>query len=378
MKGGRVQRVGRRPRLNGLRGFAILMILAFHATRRGDVLPGAYVGVEIYFVLSGYLITALLIDEFATTGRISFPRFFARRALRLFPPLLPFFAACLLILLRVHDGLHTLMVRFLVATVGYCANIFLAFGHDLYWAHSWSLSAEEQFYLLWPALLFVLLRRGFSPRTVTAVTAAAFVLVSLPRVLLWRYGGHAGDSRFAFYSPFTHADGLLLGCLLGQLFAWNLIPDGPRARRLIAGAGVVSFAFVLAVFARVSTSSSFLYDGGFTLIGLACAFLVLGSLQSAPAAPFRLLDWRPLRYTGEISYGLYLWNPLFLFNYPGTAFNPVLATALTFAVAAASFRWIETPALRRKGRFAAAAHQAAVVVEPAASEPPITAAQEPR
>jgi peptidoglycan/LPS O-acetylase OafA/YrhL len=82
--------VGRRPRLNGLRGFAILMILAFHATRRNDVLPGACVGVEIYFVLSGFLITALLIDEFATTGRISFPRFFARRALRLAPPLLPF------------------------------------------------------------------------------------------------------------------------------------------------------------------------------------------------------------------------------------------------------------------------------------------------
>jgi peptidoglycan/LPS O-acetylase OafA/YrhL len=85
-----VRQVGRRPRLNGLRGFAILMILAFHATRRNDVLPGACVGVEIYFVLSGFLITALLIDEFATTGRISFPRFFARRALRLAPPLLPF------------------------------------------------------------------------------------------------------------------------------------------------------------------------------------------------------------------------------------------------------------------------------------------------
>jgi peptidoglycan/LPS O-acetylase OafA/YrhL len=124
--------------------------------------------------------------------------------------------------------------------------------------------------------------------------------------------------------------------------------------------------FVLAVFVWVPTSSGFLYDGGFTL-ALACAFLVLGSLQASPAAPFRLLDWRPLRYTGKISYALYLWNPVFLFNYPGTAFNPVLATALTFAVAAASFRWIETPALRRKGRFAAVAHQTDVVVEPAAA-----------
>jgi peptidoglycan/LPS O-acetylase OafA/YrhL len=370
-----VRQVGRRPRLNGLRGFAILMILAFHATRRNHVLPGAYVGVEIYFVLSGFLITALLIDEFATTGRISFPRFFARRALRLAPPLLPFFAASLLILLRVHDGLRTLMERFLIATVGYCANIFLAFGHNLYWAHSWSLSAEERFYLVWPALLFLLLRSRLSPRVVTAATAAAFILASLPRVLLWRYGGYAGDSRFAFYSPFTHADGLLLGCLLGQFFAWNLIPDRPSARRMIGGAGAASLAFVLAVFVWVPTSSGFLYDGGFTLIALACALLVLGSLQGSPVAPFRLLDWRPLRYTGKISYGLYLWNVVFLFNYPGTAFNPVLATALTFAVAAASFRWIETPALRRKGHFAAVAHQTDVVIEPAAPEPHISAAR---
>ena len=80
-------------------------------------------------------------------------------------------------------------------------------------------------------------------------------------------------------------------------------------------------------------------------------------------------DWRPLRYTGEISYGLYLWNPVFLFNYPGSAFNPMLATVLTFAVAAVSFRWLERPALRYKGRFAPVPHQADVVVEPATPEP---------
>jgi peptidoglycan/LPS O-acetylase OafA/YrhL len=362
-----VQRLGRRSLLNGLRGLAILMVLAFHAAR-GRALLGGYAGVDLFFVLSGFLITTLLIDEFATTARISLPKFYARRALRLFPALAPFLIASLVIFVRVHGDLRALMGRFLLATTFYCANFFEAHGHLLYWAHTWSLSAEEQFYLLWPALLILLLRSRLPPRAIAATTAVIFLLASLARVVAWRYGPQAGDSRFAFYSPFTHADGLVLGCLLGQLFAWNLLPEGKLARRVFGGASLAALAYLVGVFVRIPQSSAILYEGGFTLIAVACALLLLEALQPSPLGLFRLLEWRPLRYTGEISYGLYIWNPVFLFNYPGTAFNPVVATVLTFAVAAASFRWVEAPALRFKRRFAPASHQVEVVIEPAAPE----------
>ena len=344
------------------------MVLAFHASRQ-SAFPGAYVGVEIYFVLSGFLITALLIDEFATNGRISFPKFYARRALRLFPAIVPFLLACLAIYVRVHDELRAQMARYLFATVFYCANIFEAYGHPLYWAHTWSLSAEEQFYLLWPALLVVLLWSRLPPRAVAGVTFAVLVAAALARVVAWNIGAHQGDSRFGFYSPFTHADGLLIGCLLGELYAWNLLPVAGRLRAAIRLSGLPALGVVIAVLFAVPSDSRFLYEGGFTLATVACALVVLGALEEEPQPPFRLLGWRPLRYVGEISYALYIWNPLFLFNYPGSAINPVLGTALTFAAAAASFHWIEIPALRLKRRFAPVPHQADVVVEPAPLPP---------
>jgi peptidoglycan/LPS O-acetylase OafA/YrhL len=204
------------------------------------------------------------------------------------------------------------------------------------------------------------------------------VVATLARTVAWNVGAHAGDSRYAFYSPFTHADGLLSGCLLGELYTWNRLPATGPLRRLVRAAAVPALAVALAFLFVVSSDSAFLYEGGFTLAVVACAVVVLAALDDdAPLFPFRLLDLRPLRYVGEISYGLYIWNPVFLFNYPGSALNAVLGTALTFGVAAASFRWIEAPALRLKSRFAPVAHQAEVVVEPAAPGPTRSAQARP-
>jgi peptidoglycan/LPS O-acetylase OafA/YrhL len=345
----------------------MLMVLAFHATRQATF-TGAFVGVEMFFVLSGFLITTLLIDEFASAGRVSLTKFYARRALRLFPALILFLGACLVIYARVNGGLETLMTRFLVATTFYCANLFEAFGHHLYWAHTWSLSAEEQYYLVWPILLVIMLRARLSPRLIVLLTAAAFVAASIPRIILWRYGAHHEDVAFVFYSPFTHADGLLLGCLLGELYAWDLLPSGEAWRRAVGAGAVASLAISVVVLFTLSRDSAALYDGGYSLVFLSCAVLILGCIERDPARPLRLLEWRPLTYTGEISYGLYLWNPLFLFNYPGSAINPFIAVVLSVGVAAASFRWVEKPALQLKSRFTPVRHQQPVVVEPAPLE----------
>lgn len=355
--------LGRLPRLNGLRGVAILMIVAFHATHERYV-PGGFVGVDVFFVLSGFLITALLLDEWESAGRISLRRFYVRRVLRLFPALGVFLLVCLAIYARVDDGLQTLMGRFILATTLYVANIVQAGGTQLYWAHTWSLSAEEQFYVVWPALLILLLRSRAPRSLVAGVTAGLFVTASALRVILW-HGPYAGDVGAVLYSPFTHADGLLLGCLLGQLYAWDLLPRGERWRRGVALAAAVSAVLLAIVLATVHPATRWLYDGGYSLVVLAAGAILLAALDERPSLPVRALAWRPLTYTGEISYALYLWNPLFLFNYPGTTFNPVVGVALAYAVSAASFRFVETPALRLKSRFAGVRHQAAVVVEPA-------------
>jgi peptidoglycan/LPS O-acetylase OafA/YrhL len=355
--------LGRRPRLNGLRGVAILMIVAFHGTHERYV-PGGFVGVDVFFVLSGFLITALLLDEWESTGRISLRRFCVRRALRLFPALGVFLLACLAIYARVGGGLQTLMGRFLLATTFYVANIVQAGGTQLYWAHTWSLSAEEQFYVVWPALLILMLGSRAPRPLVAGVTAGLFVVASALRVVLW-HGPYAGDVGAALYSPFTHADGLLLGCLLGQLYTWDLLPPGERWRRLVVVAAGVSVVLLAVLLATVHPAAHWLYQGGYSLVVLASGAILLAALDDRAALPVRALAWRPLTYTGEISYALYLWNPLFLFNYPGSAFSPVVGVVLAYTVSAVSFRFVETPALRLKSRFAGVRHQAAVVVEPA-------------
>ena len=357
-------RLGRRPRLNGVRGVSVLLIVAYHfseALGGRNRVPGGFVGVDVFFVLSGFLITALLLDEWESAGRISFRNFYVRRALRLFPALAVFLVACAAIYVRVEGGLEELMGRFLVGTAFYVANLYEAFGHDMYWAHTWSLSAEEQFYLVWPLALVVMLRRGLPRRVIVGVTAIVALLPACARLVLWNSGPER-DLEFVFYSPFTHADGLLFGCLLAELYVWRMLPSRPRPLAIAGGVSLV--ALVVAAF-TVDISDGALYDGAYLLIVVAGGALVLACAEEVDAWPLRVLDWRVLTYTGEISYAFYLWNPLFLFNYPATTFHPVLGVVLAFGVSAASFRFVETPALRLKARFASVRHQAPVVVEPA-------------
>jgi peptidoglycan/LPS O-acetylase OafA/YrhL len=361
---GDVRRLGRRAEFNGLRGVWILAIVLYHATNERFV-RGALIGVDMFFLLSGFLITALLLDEYSNTGRISLRNFYMRRILRLFPALLLFLAGCLAIYVRVHGDLRDLMTRFLLATGLYFANIAESTGHSLYWAHTWTLSAEEQFYLVWPALLIVLFRSRLSRPQIVAATVGLALTSAVLRAAFWRYGPMAGNDQFAYYNPATHADSLLLGCALGQLFAWNLIPSSPRWRTPLqvtaAGCGLI----MVGVTALVNPRSPWLYQGGLLLIIVLTCFFFIGCFDENPSWPFRPLRWAPFVYIGQISYGLYLWNPVFLFNYPGDALHPVVGVALALGVSVLSFHLVEAPALRLKSRFATVRHQKPVVVEPA-------------
>jgi peptidoglycan/LPS O-acetylase OafA/YrhL len=304
-------------------------------------------GVTVFFTLSGFLITALLLEERRVNRRVDLGRFYARRALRLLPAL----AVCLVIVgivLMIRD--ESLSGVWLAAL--YVANLAPALGERLpYLSHTWSLSLEEQFYVVWP-LTLLLLARARRRWPVLAVTAAGIVVCAGLRILV--------DSKAVLAEPppvrvgffmLWRADALLVGCLLALVLGLALrLP--PRVIRL---SGVAGAAVVLA--ASTQATSDLYFHTWFTIVPVATAAVLLWLLVESSVLS-RALAFAPLRYTGRISYGLYLWHfPIFKLLEPELRALPgvvelALATAVSFAVAALSFRVVEQPFLRLKRRFA--------------------------
>lgn len=228
-------RLGHRPGLDGLRGVAILLVIIVHAS----LLPTTFgfIGVDLFFVLSGFLITCLLVEEWDQTRRISLKNFYMRRALRLLPALLAVLTAFVIVsaLTRNAREFH-LDVKEALAALFYCtnwANIFDLIRSD-YLGHMWSLSIEEQFYILWPAILLCLLRvapRKSLPQFVLFGAALSW----LTRVLLF-LGTTAGRERF-FFGLDTRADSLLLGCAIAAALTSGAFRDSTKIRTLALYAG---------------------------------------------------------------------------------------------------------------------------------------------
>jgi peptidoglycan/LPS O-acetylase OafA/YrhL len=348
-------RLGYRPALDGIRGIAILLVLGFHSQL--FFLRGGQLGVDIFFVLSGFLITCLLLEEWQREGAIRLKAFYVRRVLRLFPAL--FVALAVWALWAAYQSGDTgLIPRTVCAVLLYCTNLVLAFGGLTAlagFAHSWSLSAEEQFYLIWPACLWFLLRRGFSRRTIVCLLLGLVAAVNLYSPLLWE--GNGSWVRL-YFGPDTHSAPLLIGCAAALLFhsrGWSFV--GWRAFVLgvlfVLSAGVLCG---LAVF--VGDETAFLYYGGFTLIAIASAILTLGALQ-ANWWTTRLLDFTPLVWLGRLSYSLYLWHVLaYSFFEEATrgislrwSLAKLLPNVLALLLAGLSYVIVERPFLRLKDRF---------------------------
>jgi peptidoglycan/LPS O-acetylase OafA/YrhL len=327
----RGDKLGYRPALDGLRGIAVLLVIACHAVP--DRLGGAgSVGVTVFFVLSGYLITTILRRELADTGRINFRAFYGRRARRLLPALGLLLVAAAGYLLDSHQSLGPIAV-----TAGYASNFVSATGFNLgVLNHTWTLSLEEQYYLLWPLLMLVVARRR---HPVLILGSVAVVSVGL-RCGLWLAG--ATIDR-VYYAPDTRADAILVGCAL----AFIAIGTGGR---WIKPAAVVSAA-TLTVACLTAWS---------VLVWLLFPLAVGSAALVACAAqyPVRVLAWRPLVFTGKISYGLYLWNlPASLALQQWDAPGWVLTVALfgvSFALAIVSWYVIERPFMRTPVKVSAA------------------------
>jgi peptidoglycan/LPS O-acetylase OafA/YrhL len=355
------------PALNGLRGLAVIGVVAYHL--QIGWARGGYLGVDLFFVLSGFLITTLLLEEWVGTGRVDLGAFWGRRARRLLPALFLVVLALALYLIcnavwggPGANGLIDLsgLRGDAVATLLYVNNWHLIFAHQSYFAqfstpsplqHTWSLAIEEQFYLVWPLLLLVVLkygRRGWRRVGVT-VTIALGVGSSVLMAALF----HPGlDPSRIYYGTDTRLFDLMAGATLAFLVAARRQP-GAAARRTLHWVGPAA-AVVLGVFwVRAGTSgglpTDFMFEGGFLLCAALAALVVADARLVEPGWFARGLAWRPLHFIGTISYGIYLWHwPVIVYlNGARTGLSTwplnLLRIAVTLAVSTASYYLVERP-----------------------------------
>ena len=289
--------------LDGLRAVAVLAVLASHAFPRGH---GGFLGVDVFFVLSGYLITSLLISEKARTGRIHFAAFYRRRVARLAPAYLLMLALATPIMIGpLRDRVLVPVPLAIAFTAVYAANWVAVFNIDTLGPimHTWSLSIEEQFYLLWP---ITFLRLGRSRRSMVRWLGLAIAAV----VLLRAAGRLITGGVWPYVATFTHCDGLLAGALLAVLLARRATTTADRRRSATVAWGCVGVLAVL--MAWLSVDSTATYVIGLTVAVWATVGVVWHVVISTPNLMTRLLSLRWLVFIGRISYGLYLYHmPIF-------------------------------------------------------------------
>lgn len=308
-------RLGNQPQLDGLRAIAIALVMGYHVfddyyevhyPGQRAPLQGGFIGVDIFFVLSGFLITTLLLREMETHGRVDLKRFYLKRVRRLYPALLLLLSVFLLVspllgLSLRRAGLHAIEV------VCYISNWLRAFGwsNPTFLGHTWSLSAEAQFYLVWPCVLIAIFnRRG---RKALFAAALGFAAGSwIWRVTLWQRGMPMGR---IYNGLDTRSDGLLVGCALGILVSsswWR-----QKSKPFEAGSNAIGWGCLLALALFAFTTSPFagsMVYWGFSLSVLLASALIL-ALVSAPGSFLgRALAHPSLVWIGTLSYGLYLWH----------------------------------------------------------------------
>ena len=359
--------LARQPALDGLRGVAVAAVVVFHL----EHLSGGFLGVDLFFVLSGFLITSLLLVEFDGRNAIDLGRFWSRRARRLLPALFLLLGAVALLIeaevLRQGPGLR----GDALATLGYVAN-WHAMARDIgYWDmfaqpspfdHMWSLAIEEQFYLLWPPLVVGILvlarRRGGGGRRLVGRVAVAGAIASFAVLALtWT----ATDTSRAYYGTDSRVGPTLLGAALAALVAGPIDgavspPGAGRSRRIRSwwapAAGIAALAFLLWSFAAVRGTQPTYYRGGLAAFALAAVVVVAVVVRGRAGPLGAVLGFAPLRGLGIISYGVYLWHwPVIVYTTPERTgpdgwLLDAACVALTLALAIGSFVLIERPIRR--------------------------------
>jgi peptidoglycan/LPS O-acetylase OafA/YrhL len=317
------------PELDGLRAISVLLVFVFHAFPYR--LPGGHIGVDVFFVLSGYLITGILLKEWGETATISFRSFYWRRTLRLMPAFLLLLVVYVAILPAIFGRDHAIAA----ASSLYAMNWIRAFdlGPTGFLGHTWSLAIEEQFYLIWPVILLAIARFG-------RAFIRAFLCAAIIAVVLWRfYLVKHGASVDRLYNGFdTRADALLIGCLLAC---------SPRLRYLLGRFWPIALVFVAAEVLKLRFTSPLLPSGVFTLTAIAAASLISALVDPKDSVLRIALRAKPLVQLGTISYGFYLWHYVFIAALANLHFKDysvaLIAFPATVTVSWLSFKYVEAP-----------------------------------
>jgi len=343
------------PALDGLRGLAVVGVLLFHADA---LLKGGYLGVDLFFVLSGYLITSILVAEHEQNGKIALGRFWVRRARRLLPALLllmPGIAVYAAYFARPNE-LATIRAD-AIATLGYVANWRAIFVNKSYWdlfvapsplEHTWSLAIEEQFYVLFPLLAAFALGRG-KRRGLFLATLGLGVVAAVLLAVLYD-PGHTGR---VYMGTDTRASGMLFGAALATRLTPTTRLEGRTAKGLGAAA-IVAGAGLAIAWCTLPGASPWLYRGGLVATEIGCLVVLAAAVACPASLVARALSIRPLRAIGNVSYGVYLWHwPVFVTMTPervhvGPWALLALRLLVTFAIAGLSFVLVETP-IRKRG-----------------------------
>jgi peptidoglycan/LPS O-acetylase OafA/YrhL len=348
----------RLPGLDGVRALAVIAVIAFH--EQLSVLPGGFLGVDVFFVLSGYLITDLLVAQWHQHGRLRLGNFWARRARRLLPALATMLVVVTAATAIIEPSQLAALRPALLAAVTYSSNWWQALHHQSYFTqfgpppplqHLWSLAIEEQFYLVWPLLLIVLVSRFRSRRIRASAAWLCAALSALATTAIYLPGA---DPSRVYYGTDTHSSALLIGAALA--LSWPL----RRLRALTADTARVADGLGLAGLALLGWAMGHYRgdDRALYPVGLLIAALAAGAVVLAAASP-GLVSWvlglPPLRWIGVRSYGIYLWHwPVIALT---TAFlarsrsrpGPLIwaaEAALAVGLAAVSWRWIEQPIIQ--------------------------------
>ena len=349
---------GFRPDIQGMRAIAVALVVLNHAGVPG--LGGGYVGVDVFFVISGFLITGLLIHEAERTGGVSIPRFYVRRARRILP-------AAMLTLVSIDIAAYVLTnfvraketLNASVWTAFFAANFHFAHLATNYFdrtqppspfLHYWSLAVEEQFYLVWPALLaltlLVALRLRRSPTTTLTVVAAVITIASLA----WSIHDTTADPYGAYFSPFARGWELGLGALLA--LATGQLSRIPRTIRAVAGwVGCALIAYAAVAFSAATAFPSYAALAPTVGVGL----LIIAGVASLPDwAPASFISTAPFTWVGDRSYALYLWHwPILIIaaEYAGHSLSlkeNLMLIALAIAISAISYTLVENPLRQRR------------------------------
>ena len=341
------------PALNGLRGIAILMVMSFHAR----LLKGGFIGVDIFFVLSGFLITSLLVSEFDQYGAVSLSNFYMRRVLRLGPALIALLIVFCVVSFALLD-VEKASSNYIDALISlfYLSNWARAFSiHPPdFLGHTWSLSIEEQFYIFWPIILLTLLRVCNKRYQVVVFTVAIVLLSWILRIYLLSNG--ATPDRL-YNGLDTRADALMVGCTLGVTMSFWSIRASARNifSKLLVIIALVSMACLLAFLMFGKCLAPWMLQYGYLVTELLAAILVIDVLISPQSVIRKLLTMRWLVWVGSISYGLYLWHfPVYkTMGWLGFDWLPIriFGTLVTFFIAILSYYVMEKPILRLKKRF---------------------------